>query len=85
MTFEYSERFRKRLEKKTPDQQAAILRCIQKLEQHPDSPGLRVKKMRGHENIWEALVDRSNRLTFERHGDKVTLRVHCSHDVLSNP
>jgi hypothetical protein len=85
LTFRFSERFKKRLAKKTPEQQGAILRCIKKLEAHPDSPGLRVKKMQGYDNIWEARVDRGNRLTFERDGDVITLRTHCNHDILNSP
>ena len=85
MTFRFSERFKKRLAKKNAKQQGAILRCIKKLEEQPAAPGLQVKKMRGHEDIWEARVDLSNRLTFERDGDVITLRNHCSHDMLRDP
>ena len=89
MTFEYSERFKKRLEKKPPDQVDAILRCIKKLEQELASPvrrhGLRVKKMSGYSGVYEARIDRSNRLTFERAGDRVVLRTHCNHSVLGRP
>jgi hypothetical protein len=37
-------------------------------------PSLRVKKMRGHENRWEASVDMFYRFTFEIHSDYYLLR-----------
>lgn len=37
--------------------------------------------------MWEAYVDRANRVTFHyAPGDKVVLRSHCNHDIVSkNP
>jgi mRNA-degrading endonuclease RelE of RelBE toxin-antitoxin system len=43
-------------------------------------PGLRVKKMQGTENIWEARVSHSLRLTFEFEGDTIILRNIGRHD-----
>ena len=77
--------FDRAFKKKTPEMQAAILKCLVKLESGDYTPGLGVKKMQGQGGIWEARVDRDNRVTFEREGDVLYLRANCSHDVLRNP
>lgn len=49
-------------------------------------PSLRVKKMEGHTNRWEASIDMFYRLTFEMHDDFYMLRRIGPHDkVLKNP
>jgi mRNA-degrading endonuclease RelE of RelBE toxin-antitoxin system len=75
--------FKKRLRKKTAAQTGPILECIKKLEENPQSHGLRVKKMGGRTDIYEARVDHGNRLTF-RMGDEDTIELlnHCNHDIL---
>jgi len=49
-------------------------------------PSLRVKKMEGHENRWEASIDMFYRFTFEIHHDFYILRRIGPHDeVLKSP
>jgi mRNA interferase RelE/StbE len=49
-------------------------------------PSLRVKKMRGYKNRWEASIDMFYRFTFEIHNDHYLLRRIGPHDrVLRNP
>jgi len=49
-------------------------------------PSLRVKKVQGTEEIWEARASLSLRMTFEIHGDLIVLRnVGLHDDVLRNP
>ena len=49
-------------------------------------PGLRVHKMRGVGDIWEAYVDRANRVTYEWERDTIVLRMNCNHQMLTrNP
>jgi hypothetical protein len=49
-------------------------------------PGLRVKKVQGTSDIWEARASHSLRLTFEIHEDLLILRNVGPHDkVLKNP
>ncbi len=49
-------------------------------------PSLRVKKMSGHENRWEASIDMFYRFTFEIHKDHYFLRRIGPHDgVLRKP
>ena len=49
-------------------------------------PSLRVKKMEGHKNRWEASIDMFYRFTFEIHDDYYLLRRIGPHDnVLKSP
>lgn len=77
--------FDRAFKKKSPDMQAAILHCLDRLAKGDQSRGLRAKKMRGHRDVWEARVDRANRVTFERRGEDLYLRANCNHDVLGSP
>ncbi len=45
-------------------------------------PSLRVKKMQGHKNRWEASIDMFYRFTFEVHSDHYLLRRIGPHDVV---
>lgn len=47
-------------------------------------PGLNTKKMRGTD-IWEARVDKHNRMTFHLVNDIIVLRKVGPHDVLKKP
>ncbi len=49
-------------------------------------PSLRVKKIKGHKNRWEASIDMFYRFTFEIHSDHYLLRRIGPHDdVLKKP
>lgn len=49
-------------------------------------PSLRVKKMKGYKNRWEASIDMFYRFTFEIHSDHYLLRRIGPHDdVLKKP
>ncbi len=49
-------------------------------------PSLRVKKMQGHKNRWEASIDMFYRFTFEIQSDTYVMRRIGPHDkVLKNP
>ena len=49
-------------------------------------PSLRVKKIKGHKNRWEASIDMFYRFTFEIHADHYILRRIGPHDdVLKKP
>lgn len=62
--------------------QAAIAECVGRLVDNPAHPGLRVHPMQGVPGVWEAYVDKGNRITFHREGDTIVLRNHCNHDML---
>ena len=49
-------------------------------------PSLRVKKMKGNKDVWEARIDLFYRFTFEMHTERYLLRRIGPHDrVLRNP
>ncbi len=76
--------FRKRLQKKQPRLQAAILECVHKLGEDPRHPGLHTHKIQGQEGVFEAYVDKANRVTWAYSEGKILLRNHCSHDIVSS-
>jgi len=45
-------------------------------------PSLRTKKMQGMEDIWEASVTMSYRITYQRAGEALILRRIGTHDIL---
>jgi len=57
-----------------------------RLGENPRHPGLNVHRIQGTADIWEAYVDRGNRVTFryDESGALVFLN-HCNHDVLRRP
>ncbi len=74
--------FKRRLRKKPASFQKAIAECIERLVDNPRHPGLQVHPMQGHPGVWEAYVDKGNRITFHREGETLVLRNHCNHDML---
>ncbi len=81
MSYWIEPKFKRRLEKKPTKMQAAILETIEKLEQTPWPPGL-AKPFRSQPGVWEAKVDRGNRLTFRLEGNVRVMLNHCNHDML---
>ena len=77
--------FKKRFGKKTPKLQGSILKCIEQLSSDPRHPGLHTHKIRGTQSVFEAYMDRSNRLTF-CYGDdgEIKLLNHCNHDIIKH-
>lgn len=59
--------------------------ALLQMEENLRYPSLRVKKMEGSQDIWEARVTRSCRITFNLDGDLITLRTVGEHDVLKHP
>ncbi|WP_290800948.1 hypothetical protein [Herbiconiux sp.] len=61
----------------------AVSDCIRKLAANPHHPGLNTHKMKGtRDEVWEAYVDKGNRVTFHYEGDRIVLRNNCNHDIL---
>lgn len=48
-------------------------------------PSLRIKKMQGHDSIWEGRITQSYRFTFEKRDNTYFLRRAGTHPVLNNP
>ncbi|MBU4274102.1 MAG: hypothetical protein KKA28_19910 [Planctomycetes bacterium] len=55
---------------------------IQLFVENPSHASLRVKKMLGTENIWEASISKNYRWTFEWAKELVKLRHIGAHDIL---
>jgi hypothetical protein len=84
--FVVPKRFKRRLNKKKPPLQGAILEAVARLAENPRHPGLQTHRVQGHAGVFEAYVDEANRLTFEWNGPVIVLRNHCNHDMIKlNP
>ena len=55
--------------------------AVLRFDVDPAHPSLRVKKMQGTGDIWEARASDSLRMTFGRIGDRVVFRNVGSHDA----
>jgi mRNA-degrading endonuclease RelE of RelBE toxin-antitoxin system len=55
------------------------------LLENPRHPSLRVKKIKGHPNIWEGRVTKSYRFTFQISGEIYIMRRIGTHDILKTP
>ena len=81
-----TERFKAAYMELTPSNQQRAQKAIRLLLENPRHPGLRVKRIKGTEGIWEARVSRSICMTFEVHGDLIVLRNIGRHDkTLARP
>jgi len=79
--------FKRELKKKPPQLAGAIIETIKRIGDDPRYPGLQSHKLQGANGVWEAYVDRANRVTFHYEPDgHIFLRKHCNHDILrQNP
>lgn len=76
-------KFKKIFQSKPPAMQAAIMESLKRLEEDPRSPSLQAHRMQGHPGVWEAYVDRGNRITFHYDADgTIVMRNNCNHDML---
>ena len=61
----------------------AVKKCIRQLAADPYHSGLNTHKIQGADGVWEAYVDRSNRVTFHYDDDgAIVMRNHCNHDII---
>ncbi|MBM3131004.1 MAG: hypothetical protein FJ009_20550 [Chloroflexi bacterium] len=82
----YTERFQRAYVNLDDDQIALVKKALRLLTSEPRHPSLRVRKMQGTTDIWEARASRSLRLTFELRGDTILLRNVGAHDeTLKHP
>ena len=72
--------FKKRFSKKSPEHKQAIEEALRLMVEDLNTPSLRVSKMGGRGDIWEARASQSLRITFEIDQGKVWLRTNCTHD-----
>jgi len=78
-------KFKKRLAKKTPEQQGAVLKCLKLLADDYNHKGLRCSKLGGTKDVYYARASRGSRVTFHWEDGDMVLRNHCKHDILSQP
>ncbi len=82
----WTPKFKKRFTAKDASKKAAVAECIARVEEELErrssarSSGLRIKLIAP--GIWYARVDRSNRLTFTRDGNTLTLLNHCHKETV---
>jgi mRNA interferase RelE/StbE len=83
---QYTQRFERAYISLEADDAARVAKALHLLAGDMRHPGLRVKKVQGTRDIWEARASQSLRLTFEIHEDLLILRNVGPHDkVLKNP
>jgi mRNA interferase RelE/StbE len=75
-----TENFNKAWKRLDEDQKALARKAIGNMTRDIRYPALRVKKIKGTENIWEARVSLSLRITFQIDSDIITLRNIGQHD-----
>lgn len=83
--FVFLPRFKKSYKKLSETSKEKVDQALVQMEQNLNHPSLRVKKIKGTRNIWEARASLSLRITFNLQGDTIILRTVGEHDVLKNP
>ncbi len=82
----FTEQFEQAYEKLTKAEKRSVRKALTLLGDTPKHPGLRVKKMEGRKNIWEARTSKRLRMTFEMIGETIFMRNVGEHDkVLKRP
>ena len=74
--------FKRRLQDKTPELQRAVLECVDRLSQNSRHQSLRTHRVQGQKGVFEAYVDKANRVTFCYGDDRIVLLRHCNHMIL---
>lgn len=84
---EASPRFKKAYKKLPPQLQVKVLKALALLGENPRHPSLRTKPVQGVRGVYEARVDRSYRMTYQRMPDDVLLlrAVGKHEETLKNP
>jgi mRNA-degrading endonuclease RelE of RelBE toxin-antitoxin system len=81
-----TEQFEQAHEKLTKAEKRSVRKALTLLGDNPKHPSLRVKKMEGRRNIWEARPSKRLRMTFEMAGEIILMRNVGEHDkVLRRP
>jgi len=82
----FTEQFEQAYKKLAGAEKRSVHKALALLGDNPKYPGLRVKKMEGSQNIWEARPSRRLRMTFEMVGEIIVMRNVGEHDkVLKRP
>lgn len=86
-TVETTERFEQSFLSLPPEIQKKLLKVLRLLAENPRHPSLQTKPIQGARGIFEARIDQSYRLTYQRlPNDTLLLRAAGKHDeTLKNP
>jgi len=80
MNISRTENFKRAWKQLNDEQKKLAVKAIEQLVTDIRYPALRVKKIKGTENIWEARVSKSIRITFQREKSAILLRNIGQHD-----
>jgi mRNA interferase RelE/StbE len=74
MRLQYTRRFQRAYSDLSDKDAERVRKALFELAENPRHPSLRVKKIQGTDNIWEARAGLLMRMTFEMSGDSIILR-----------
>lgn len=78
--------FKKRLQRKTPEQREQVQAAIRQMADDLNHPALLVRPIESKPQVWEARASDSVRLSFEYvETDAIRLRMNCTHDQVYGP
>lgn len=81
-----TEQFEQAYEKLTGVEKQSVRKALTQLSSNLKHPGLRIKKMEGRKDVWEARSSKRLRMTFEIAGEIIVMRNVVEHDkVLKKP
>lgn len=80
MKFERAERFKRAYLKLDEQQRQSVQKALRQISADINHPSLRVKKVQGTEDVWEAGASAGPRLTFTWTGELIILRNCGEHD-----
>ncbi|MDO9463856.1 MAG: hypothetical protein Q7J67_00915 [bacterium] len=75
--------FDKCFRKLHPDIKNIVLNKLDIFIKNPNHPSLRIKKIKGTDNIWEMSITKNYRITFTPVGNTKILRKVGTHNILS--
>ena len=78
-TLYYTEQFRRDYRQLTRTEQEAIKKALSRMMSDLRYPGLRVKKIQGRDNVWEARANRDLRITFTFDATETLVLRTCGH------
>ena len=82
----FTEQFEQAYEKLTNVEKRSVRKALALMGDKPKHPSLRVRKMEGRKNIWEARPSKRLRMTFEMDGETILMRNVGERDkVLKRP
>lgn len=80
MEVHLTQRFERAYGRLTAAEKRSVVKALTLLGDNPRHPGLRVKKMGGTKNVWEARPSARLRMTFEVTGQAILMRNVGEHD-----